>query len=106
VGLRSLRRFHRRRPRHRVDAWDFLRRLELGASDPALGATSMLRVYDIRGRLLRCIPAGGTDHADWEGRDEAGAPLSAKFAAEIGADAYAFDGANAVQTVESLLRGA
>jgi 5-methyltetrahydrofolate--homocysteine methyltransferase len=35
-----------------------------------------------------------------------GAPLSAKFAAEIGADAYAFDGANAVQTVESLLRGA
>ncbi|MBM4116410.1 cobalamin-binding protein [bacterium] len=35
-----------------------------------------------------------------------GAPLSAAFAAEIGADAYAFDGANAVQTVEALLRGA
>lgn len=32
-----------------------------------------------------------------------GAPLNKKYADEIGADAYAFDGANAVQCVEQLL---
>jgi 5-methyltetrahydrofolate--homocysteine methyltransferase len=32
-----------------------------------------------------------------------GAPLSAEFAAEIGADGYAYDGANAVDRVRALM---
>ena len=32
-----------------------------------------------------------------------GAPLSAKYAREIGADAYGFDAANAVERVKDLL---
>jgi 5-methyltetrahydrofolate--homocysteine methyltransferase len=32
-----------------------------------------------------------------------GAPLSAEFATEIGADAYAYDGANAVERVRALM---
>jgi 5-methyltetrahydrofolate--homocysteine methyltransferase len=34
-----------------------------------------------------------------------GAPLSADYAREIGADAYAYDGANAVERVSELMRG-
>jgi hypothetical protein len=42
----------------------------------APAATSLLSLYDIRGRLVRSIPVGGADHAVWDGRDEAGARLA------------------------------
>ena len=43
----------------------------------APGAAAVLRLYDTRGRLVRRVPAGRTDHVVWDGRDEAGARLAA-----------------------------
>jgi FlgD Ig-like domain len=47
---------------------------------PAGGATMTLRIYDVSGRLVRTLVDGrrlaGTHNAVWDGRNDAGAPVS------------------------------
>lgn len=58
---------------------------------PAMGAVvELLRQRGLSGRIRTII---------------GGAPVSARFAAEIGADAYGYDAANAVDGVQALLAG-